>query len=54
LKVSLRSPIDVDEFLRIPIHQWEPTALNLHHDSVALEKRVIHVWQDKFNFRGLV
>jgi hypothetical protein len=43
LEVGFSGVVDVDEGLWIAIEHWKPAALNLHHDSVAPAKGVIHV-----------
>src|SRR5271170_7710966 len=40
---------NVDEGLRIAISEWEPRALNLHHDAMATAEGVIDVLEGRFD-----
>jgi hypothetical protein len=54
LKISLASPVDVNELLRIAIDEREPRTLDLDHDAVALFERMVHVREDKLHLSYLV
>ena len=45
---------NIHEFLRVPVNQRKPGALNLHHDAMAATKRVVDAGQIEVNLGGLV
>ena len=43
-EVSLIRQKDIrDELLRVPVNEWEPGALHMHHDSVPLLESMQYV-----------
>ena len=53
LKILRLSPRDVEEQLRVSVHERKPGTLNLHHDLMALTKRVTDVRHVEFDLGEL-
>lgn len=54
LEIRLTGRPDVAEFLRIPVKQRKPGALDLDHDSVSLEEGVLNIGQIECNLCHVV
>src|SRR5262249_390962 len=53
VEIGFLGVVDVHERLGIAVHQWEPAALNLHHDAVARAEGVVAVLQPELHARRL-
>src|SRR5450432_3408272 len=53
LKIARLGLRDVDERLRIAVGQWEPTALDLHHDPMSGTERMAYIRHDEIDRVGL-
>src|ERR1700729_2431292 len=47
LEVAVFGGINVHEFLRIPVNEWEPGTLHLYHQPVTLLESVGHIGDGK-------
>jgi len=54
LKIGFGCVVNVDELLRVAVHEWKPRALNLHHDAMALQEDMVMIAQRHVPFRRLV
>ena len=54
LKIGFGCVVNVDELLRVAVHEWKPRALNLHHDAMALQEVVINVGHFVIDLRRLI
>src|SRR5689334_13285168 len=54
LKIGFGCVVNVDELLRVAVHEWKPRALNLHHDAMALQEVVIYVRHFVTDLRRLI
>src|SRR2546421_462557 len=52
-EITLFRTVNIDERLRIAVHQREPATLHLHHEAVPRPERVIDVRQRKLHRRRL-
>ena len=53
LEIGFGGVIDINKLLGIPVNYRKPTALHLHHDSVAFFETVIFVPQVIFDLGDL-
>ena len=53
-KILIFCVVNINKLLWIAVGKWEPTALYLHHNTVAFFKRMGNIGQGIFYLRGFV